>query len=111
MGGYQSLHISRYYPNTFDYIGLFSAAILPNEKVKSKVNDNIDETLKQQMNNGYKPYWIGIGKTDFLFKYIEEYRKKLEAMKMPYEYRESEGGHTWTNWRVYLSEFVPKLFR
>jgi len=111
MGGYHSLHISRYYPNTFDYIGLFSAAILPDSKVTSKVYENFDATLKQQMTNGYRLYWIGIGKTDFLFKYNEEFRKKLDSIKMPYEYRESEGGHTWTNWRVYLSEFAPKLFK
>ena len=30
MGGYHSFHISRYYPNMFDYVGLFSAAIMPN---------------------------------------------------------------------------------
>lgn len=111
MGGYHSLHISRYYPNTFDYVGLFSAAITPDAKAVSKVYDNFDATLKQQKDNGYKLYWIGIGKTDFLYKYNAEFRKKLDDIKMPYEYRESEGGHTWTNWRVYLSEFVPKLFR
>ena len=111
MGGFHSLHISRYYPDTFDYIGLFSAAIIPDAKVTSKVYDNLDATLKQQLTNGYKLYWIGIGKTDFLFKYNEEFRKKLDSLKMPFEYRESEGGHTWTNWRVYLSEFVPKLFK
>lgn len=111
MGGFHSLHISRYYPNTFDYIGLFSAAILPNEKVTSKVYEDIDATLKKQMDNGYKLYWIGIGKADFLVKYNQEYRNKLDEMKMPYEYHESEGGHTWSNWRLYLSEFVPKLFK
>jgi enterochelin esterase family protein len=111
MGGYHSLHISRYYPNTFDYIGLFSAAIIPDQKMTSKVYADIDGTLKKQMTNGYKLYWIGIGKTDFLYKYNVEYRNKLDGLKMPYEYRESEGGHTWTNWRVYLSEFVPKLFK
>jgi enterochelin esterase family protein len=110
MGGFHSLHISRYYPNTFDYIGLFSAAIMPDAKVTSKVYDNFDATLKQQMTNGYKLYWIGIGKADFLYKFNEEFRKKLDGLKMPYEYRESEGGHTWTNWRVYLSEFAPRLF-
>lgn len=111
MGGFHSLHISRFYPQTFGYIGLFSAAILADEKVTSKVYENFDETLNLQMTNGYKLYWIGIGKTDFLYKYNQEFRKKLDDIKMPYEYRESEGGHTWTNWRVYLSEFVPKLFK
>jgi enterochelin esterase family protein len=111
MGGFHSLHISHYYSNTFDYVGLFSAAIVPNEKATSKVYENIDSTLKTQMDNGYKLYWIGIGKTDFLYKNVTDYRAKLDGMGMKYTYRESEGGHTWTNWRVYLSEFVPLLFK
>jgi len=111
MGGFHSLHISRYYPNTFAYIGLFSAALLPNQNTEAKVYQNLDETLKQQMENGYKIYWIGIGKTDFLYKNNVEYKEKLKAMGMPFTYRESEGGHIWKNWRIYLSEFVPLLFR
>jgi len=111
MGGFHSLHISRYYPDTFDYIGLFSPAILPDKKVSSKVYDNFDLTLEKQKSNGYKLYWIGIGKTDFLYNQVKEYRAKLDSLKMPYEYRESEGGHTWVNWRIYLSEFAPQLFR
>ncbi len=110
MGGFHALHISRYYPETFDYIGLFSAAILPNQNVTSKVYNDFDGTLRRQMENGYQLYWIGIGKTDFLYKNVVEYREKLDGMGMPYTYRESEGGHIWKNWRVYLSEFVPQLF-
>ncbi len=110
MGGYHSLHISRFYPNTFDYVGLFSAAIVPNEKATSKVYAKVDETLKTQQANGYKLYWIGIGKADFLFKNVTDYRAKLDGFGMKYTYRESEGGHTWTNWRTYLSEFIPLLF-
>ena len=111
MGGFHSLHISRYYPNTFDYVGLFSAAILPNEQTKSEIYENLDETLKTQMENGYKLYWIGIGKTDFLYKSCEEYRAKLDEMGMPYEYVESEGGHIWKNWRDYLTTFTSELFK
>lgn len=111
MGGYHSLHISRYYPNTFDYIGLFSAAILPDKKVQSKVYENFDETLKAQRDNGYALYWIGMGKTDFLFKAGVDYRKTLDGIGMPYTYVETEGGHTWTNWRVYLTQFAQLLFK
>lgn len=111
MGGFHSLHISRYYPNTFDYIGLFSAAILPDQKVTSKVYEKLDETLKTQKTNGYKLYWIGMGKTDFLYKSGVEYRERLDKIGMKYTYVESEGGHTWRNWRVYLSEFTPLLFK
>jgi enterochelin esterase family protein len=111
MGGFHSLHISRYYPNTFDYVGLFSAAILPNGNADAKVYQQVDETLKQQMDNGYALYWIGIGKTDFLYKNNVQFHEKLEAMGMPHTYLESEGGHVWKNWRIYLSEFVPQLFK
>jgi enterochelin esterase family protein len=111
MGGYHSLHISRFYPNTFDYVGLFSAAIMVNDKATSKAYENFDSTLETQMKNGYKLYWIGIGKTDFLYKANEEYRAKLDKMGMKYTYVETEGGHTWTNWRVYLSQIAPLLFK
>ena len=111
MGGFHSLHISRFYPNTFDYVGLFSAAIIANDKVTSKVYENIDKTLEAQMKNGYKLYWIGIGKSDFLYKNVSDYRAKLDGMGMKYTYVETEGGHTWTNWRVYLSQIAPLLFK
>lgn len=111
MGGFHSLHISRYYPNTFDYIGLFSAATLPNQDVSHPVYQNIDGTLKQQMENGYKLYWIGMGKTDFLYDAGKQYLERLDRLGNKYTYRESEGGHIWRNWRIYLSEFVPQLFR
>jgi enterochelin esterase family protein len=84
---------------------------MPDKKVTSKVYDNFDGTLENQKNNGFKLYWIGIGKDDFLNKQVTEYRAKLDSLKMQYKYRESEGGHTWVNWRIYLSEFATQLFR
>ena len=111
MGGFHTLHVSRYYPNTFDYVGLFSAAIMEREDATGRVYSNIDQTLKTQQDNGYKLYWIAIGKTDFLYKANQEYLAKLNGMKMPHTYVESEGGHTWRNWRVYLSQFAPQLFQ
>lgn len=84
MGGFHSSHISRYYPDTFDYVGLFSAAIIPNENVKSGVYENIDETLLKQKQNGYKLYWIGIGKEDFLYQANSDFRKKLDGMNFKY---------------------------
>ena len=110
MGGFHSLHISRYHPNTFDYIGLFSAAILPREGTQSAVYENLDETLKRQMGNGYKLYWIAMGKTDFLYDAGVNFRKRLDDIGMDYVYVETEGGHTWSNWRDYLTAFVPLLF-
>ncbi len=75
------------------------------------VYKDIEVTLKAQMENGYKLYWIGIGKTDFLYKNVVKFSKKMDIIGMEYTYRESEGGHIWKNWRIYLSEFIPLLFK
>lgn len=111
MGGFHSFHISRYYPNTFDYVGLFSAALMPREDATGKVYSDIDGTLKTQMDNGYKLYWMGIGKTDFLYDANKEIRAKFDDMGMKYTYMETDGGHIWRNWRIYLSEYLPLLFK
>ncbi|UPQ76260.1 alpha/beta hydrolase-fold protein [Chryseobacterium nepalense] len=111
MGGFHSLYISANQSKTFDYVGLFSPAILPPDEKKSPVYQNLDSKLKTQQNNTYKLYWIGIGKTDFLYKNVSDYRQKLDKMNFKYQYVESEGGHTWSNWRTYLNEFVPQLFK
>ncbi len=112
MGGFHTLHISRYYPNTFDYMGLFSAATMPDKRnAGSPVYADIEKSLEKQRYNGYKLYWIAIGKDDFLYKSNKEYRRLLDKLSMDYVYLESEGGHTWANWRFYLTEFVPLLFK
>ena len=111
MGGFHSLHISRTYPKTFDYIGLFSPAILPWNNPDAAVYQNMDRTLKTQKENGYKLYWIAIGKEDFLYDQVRDYRKRLDAIDMPYEYLETEGGHVWYLWREYLTAFSQRLFK
>lgn len=110
MGGFHSLHISKQYPDMFDYVGLFSAAIMPDKQVKSSVYDNTGNKLKIQFNKNPKLYWIAIGKTDFLYKANEEYRKMLNEKGFKYTYYETDEGHIWRNWRIYLTEFVPMLF-
>jgi enterochelin esterase-like enzyme len=111
MGGFHTMHVSRYYPNTFDFVGLFSAALLPREDATGKVYNNIDLTLKAQKENGLKLYYIAIGKDDFLYQANVDFRKKLDSMGMKYEYLETEEGHIWKLWRMYLVDFAPKLFR
>ncbi len=113
MGGFHSMHISRIYPDTFDYVGLFSAAIMPDKQRAAGVEmyANIPETLAKQRDNGLKLYWIACGNSDFLWQANLDYRNMLDSMNFPYTFRESDGGHIWRNWRIYLSEFVPQLFK
>ncbi|MDR0763073.1 MAG: esterase [Bacteroidales bacterium] len=111
MGGFHSMHISKQYPDMFDYVGLFSAAIMPREGVTSEIYQNTDEKLKIQFDKKPKLYWIAIGKTDFLYKANQDYIKSLDDKGYKYIYYETDGGHIWRNWRIYLSEFAPMLFK
>ena len=111
MGGFHSLHISKQYPDMFNYVGLFSAAIMPNKEASSPIYENMEGKLKAQFDKNPALYWIAIGKTDFLYKANEEYRKLLDKKGYKYTYYESDEGHIWRNWRIYLTEFVPMLFR
>ena len=111
MGGFHSLHISKQYPDMFNYVGLFSAAIMPGKNATSPIYENMEGKLATQFAKKPALYWIAIGKTDFLYKANVEYRKLLDEKGYPYEYFENEDGHIWRNWRIYLSEFTPKLFK
>lgn len=111
MGGFHSLHISKHYPDTFGYIGLFSAAINPNRGADSPIYKDTDAKLKRQFDKKPALYWIAIGKTDFLYADNEAFRTLLDEKGYPYTYYESEEGHIWKNWRIYLTEFTPLLFK
>lgn len=111
MGGFHTLYISANYANMFDYVGLFSAATIEPKNPDTNIYKGLDDKLALQKQNGYKLYWMGMGKTDFLYKDFQNFKSRLDALDFKYTYRESEGGHTWSNWRVYLTEFLPLLFR
>lgn len=110
MGGGHTYTISKDYPNTFDYMGLFSAAVGPAKDREGNVQQEVITQLKKQRDNKFKLYWIACGTDDFLYDRNKEYMKQLDELGFPYTYRESDGGHTWRNWRIYLSEFLPMIF-
>ncbi len=126
MGGYHTMHISHYYNQLFDYVGLFSptyscfpkptgvadAPVLRLQGTKSapRVYRNVEKDLARQFAANPKLYWLAIGKDDFLYEENVYYRQLLDSKGYTYEYHESTGGHTWANWRDYLTIFVQKLF-
>lgn len=110
MGGGHTNTISRLYRNTFDYVGLFSAGSL-RRRSNTAFYSNMDDLLKQQVSDGLKLYWIGVGTADMLYNSVQEYRKQLDSLGLKYTYRETGDGHVWKNWRIYLSEFATLLFK
>ena len=113
MGGFHSCHISKQYPDMFNYVGLFSAAISKEQAGETEIYKNFDEKLATQFSAKKRPalYYIAIGKTDFLYADNQKLRQKMDQNKFPYVYVETEGGHIWRNWRHYLADFAPRIFK
>ncbi len=111
MGGFHTLNISLNYPDLFNYSGMFSAAIGVTDPSISPMYQDFDRKLAAYFAKKPALLWIGIGRTDFLIQSNNEFRAKLDAAGYPYKYMETDGGHIWRNWRIYLSEFVPLLFK
>lgn len=69
------------------------------------------QKLQSLKREGYSLFWIAIGKDDFLYDQNTAFRTTLDNEGVGYEYHESSRGHLWCNWRQYLLQFVPRLFR
>ena len=107
MGGGHTITASIQNPGTFGYIGVFSAGIF---------DGNADMTeLEKKFNalkaSGVGKYWVACGKDDFVMDANKRLLSMLEKTGLEHEYHESAGGHTWANWRDYLSLFAPMLFK
>ena len=114
MGGAHTQTITNNNPGMFSYIGVFSMGIMsfgPQTQDAAKIEAERNAKLEILKNSGYKLYWIACGKDDFVYKGVVTLRETLDKLNFKYIYRESTGGHTWANWRIYLSEFAPMLFK
>ena len=116
MGGGHTFATSKRYPDTFNYIGLFSAGLhISGDRTKSfyqllQENTEVQKQLARLFAGKPALYWIAIGKTDFLYQQNADLRKYLDEKGYSYEYLETDGGHIWRNWRIYLTEFAQKIF-
>lgn len=110
MGGMHSRAISMNNPGMFDYVALFSPAIDPMFGDVHSIYDHKQHKLQEQYRQSPTLYWIGIGKNDFLYDVNTANRALMDSLGLKYDYHESGGGHTWSNWRDYLCIILPKLF-
>ena len=114
MGGGQTQTVTNNNPGVFGYIGVYSAGMMginPQNPDAAKLEAERNTKLEALKQSGYKLYWIACGKDDFLYQSVINMRETLDKLNFKYVYRESTGGHTWANWRIYLSEFAPMLFK
>lgn len=112
MGALQTQITGMNNPELFNYLGVFSIGL--QMEFGESTTDLIkayDTNLEVLKNNGFKLYYIGVGKEDFVYEGVTLLRAKLDKHNFKYVYNESEGGHTWANWRDYLTDLAPRLFK
>ncbi|MBR7004901.1 MAG: esterase [Bacteroidales bacterium] len=100
MGGGHTISASILYPALFDYICPLSAA--------GQATPEQIATLKKA---GVKLYFLACGDADFLFEGSKTLDKTLTEQGLDHTFFVSDGGHTWSNWRLYLNTFARLLFK
>ena len=109
MGGIQTLNIGLHNLGTFRYLGVMSSGWISE---KDRESFYTTEAAKiPQYNSALKLFWWGWGETDIARANGLAVIEKFKSQGVKIETRESPGGHTWDNWRLYLYEVAPKLFR
>ena len=104
MGGGQSLTIGLNHLEQFAWVGGFSSSVPRAETVASALAN------PEATNKKLKLLWIGCGRDDFLLKRNEEFLAILKEKSIYHEWHLTDGAHAWPVWRIYLGEFVPRLF-
>jgi enterochelin esterase family protein len=118
MGGAQALNIAFDRMSDYGYIGVYSSGIFgiaggfggaaPNTQWEDAHEATLDDA---SLKEGLKLVWFGCGKEDFLVQTSKATVDMLKKHKFDVTAKDSDGGHTWLNWRDYLAEFAPKLFQ
>lgn len=123
MGGFQTLNVAISKLDAFAYIGVYSSGLFgivpfgaPNASAPAPKTFPWEEEHKAVLDNatlkkGLKLFWFGIGKDDFLYKTSDATVALFKKHGFEVVNHETGGGHTWLNWRDYLIEFTPMLFR
>jgi enterochelin esterase-like enzyme len=104
MGGGHTQNVTLKYPDMFAYIGVFSMGI-------RTVSDDLENQFKVLKSKNPKLYYVAVGKSDQLLQATQTLVAMLKKYEFNYIYNETSGWHSWSNWRIYLSDFTPRLFK
>jgi enterochelin esterase family protein len=119
MGGNQTLNIAIPQLERFGYVGVFSSGVIGGGRgaaAGARFGDawetrNVAALDNSAAKRGLSLLWFSTGKDDFLIDTTRQTVKLLETHGFKPTFIESEGAHTWLNWRNYLAEFAPQLFQ
>ncbi len=103
MGGGHTIMATNGNPGVFGYVGVFSSG--PREGYRVTYDDNFKKQLSA-LKESVIFYYVGCGVNDTTAKSgADNLANTLKEYGFNYKYSETPGGHTWSNWRIYLTEF------
>jgi enterochelin esterase-like enzyme len=111
MGGGQTLRVLTNHPDEFGYVAIWSAGLFGGNAADFEKRNESFFKAADQVNKSVKLLSIRVGDKDFALDGTKSLSELLEKHGIKYELHISGGGHTWINWRHYLNEMAPRLFR
>lgn len=115
MGGNQTLNIAIPRLDKFGYIGVFSSGIIGGGRGAPPIIDawethNLTFLDNAASKRGLRLLWFSTGKDDFVMQTTRNTVALMKKHGFSPVFIESDGAHTWLNWRDYLAVFAPQLF-
>lgn len=110
MGGVQTLNISLFNPEKFNYVIIMSSGFFP--QVLEEFEKNNVAVLKNQLiNKSFKLFWFGMGEKDIAYPNALNTLKVFDKYGIKYTFQKTTGEHNWISWRGHLKMIAPMLFK
>jgi enterochelin esterase-like enzyme len=108
MGGLQALDIALDDSADFAYVGIFSSGWFPNSQ---KEEEETDVAQFRASGKAFRLFWVDAGQYDIALQNSDATVAILKKAGINVEQHQSPGFHAWNNWRNYLNQFAPLLFK
>ncbi|MBO9518321.1 MAG: esterase [Porphyrobacter sp.] len=111
MGGSHTIRYGLTHPELFDYIGIFSMGLGMQGPADVTAYETANDAALKKAAADLNLVYYAMGKDDFLYGTVAPTRAMFAKYGIKDVYNETGGGHTWINWRRYLTDFAPRLFQ
>ena len=99
------------HPDQFGYVAIWSAGLFGGDPAAFEKLNEAFLMNAATVNKTVKVLEITVGDKDFALGGSKALSGVFEKHGIKHELKVTGGGHTWINWRQYLNELAPKLFR
>ncbi len=131
MGGYGAVKLGLKYPDLFAFAGSLSGAldaaqnldtlrpefaaklreVFGNEGSRERTENDVVLLLNTPLQSPYPYFYLACGTADFFLDTNRVFVMQLSSRKIPYEYHETPGGHTWEYWDRELQPMLQAIDR